>query len=100
MPTEITPEQREALRSALIPFVAWGQGTVLADLDAAIDGLLALGWRAPGQATEEEVERAARVLALEDGREWDKPVIREIYRERYEALARAALNAALCPNED
>ena len=51
--------------------------------------------RAPGPPTEEEVERAAAVLAIEDGRDWEKPVIREIYGERYAGLARAALTAAL-----
>ena len=49
----------------------------------------------PQEPTPEAVERAARVLALEDAREWDKPAIREIYQERYHDLARAALRAAL-----
>lgn len=41
---DLTPEQRAAARSALMPHVAWGQGTIQADLDAAIDALMAAGW--------------------------------------------------------
>lgn len=53
--------------------------------------LLALGWRAPGPPTEEEVERAAIAHCKAHGRRWESLIGRQY--DVHRALAHAALTA-------
>ncbi len=96
MSIEITPEQRDSLTpdadlilritDAIMDHIHEGVST--AETAAAIRAeMVALGWRAPGPATEAEVERAAR--ANIDSSRTGPPSGVELRR------ARAALNAAL-----
>ena len=116
MPTEITPEQREALAISILkrrhPRVRPGGSSwweKMRTVEQEVDDLLAAGWRAPGPATEEEVERAAREICMKErGRDPDKRVIllrsepdktvkidKGPQWQQHVNAARAALNAAL-----
>lgn len=58
----------------------------------ALRALIALGWRAPGPPTDEEVERAARVKAG-PGSRWE--ALPDVMRGLYRTEAREELTAAL-----
>lgn len=59
---EITPEQREAAEAVMAEAMAglgWDGRAWRNEAGLALEALIALGWRAPGPPTEEEVEKAA-----------------------------------------
>lgn len=104
MPTEITPEQRDSLTpdadlilritDAIMDHIHEGVST--AETAAAIRAeMVALGWRAPGPATEAEVERAARAGYAAEYPHHRWGLLPKGLKQGMREYARAALNAAL-----